>query len=97
MIQGRLAGQRDVGQRLLQRENVAANLLDAVLVDAPDVLDAADDDAGHQVTDSFEDVLCVEHEPKLSVRSILLKRSKLGAVQRSPQRHVESHRIAVFR
>ena len=59
VIERRFSRQSDIGQGLLQREDVAAHFLHSVLVHAADVLDAADHDGSHQMTHSFEDVLAI--------------------------------------
>lgn len=53
-VQVGLAGHGDVGQVLLQDEDVPAHLLDAGLADALEVVGAVDEDAGDEVAQTCE-------------------------------------------
>ena len=52
----RTPGERDVGELLLQTEDVPAHLLDAVVVDAADVHRPGCDDGADQGPEAFENV-----------------------------------------
>lgn len=61
VVQGGFASQSDARECLLQGEDVAAHLLDAVFVHPPDVLDRRHENAGDQVADTLKNVLQINN------------------------------------
>lgn len=57
LIQGQLTGHSYVCQLLLDTEDVATHLFDAILIHTPDVHHRAHEDVGDERTKTFEDVL----------------------------------------